>query len=666
MKNKILLSPFILVFSFLTLKGQQEYMVGTSRVSTEPDSTLFSIALSGYGYPAEGRFSINWILCGTAPANIVAITSLDGIFIAADSNRILWSGSPLGSIISWKKIGLDDGIKVLAGMTGRVYAVNDKGELLMRKTVLRNSGWKRIATAADIKTLAVLDGMLYATNTKNELMKMNPLLQKKYWTNIGSVYDVRSMTSYGERLYAINAGDTLWHIQPYKAGIPGTKIGRNNGITFDIHINQIAVLNNRLYALSNDNKLYIGQHSTDGNLSAGAFAVKRNGKTVVLVGVDLTGFDYSLTDEVKEIVSKARKIPKSAILINASHTHFSPSAQAYPAWEDFLVHPDSLYLNNILKKAMVSAIENAMDNMSPADLYFGRGITEIGKNRSAKDSEFPHDKTLDVLEAKDNTGKITGILFLTGCHVVFNSEGREGYTMSANFPGITRDMIRRKTGTEAIFIQGCGGDINPRSTDHKETGRQLAADIFRVMNENMTKITGDISYTFNTLHLPVQPSLPAKLNTNDIPVVPTSRSAKPLSIDLIRQVKINNAQNTADLYARRNVKWADMMLTMYKNGTLPETVPEYIQIINIGGWKLVGLSREVVTEYGPAIRNIWPVKNVSVAGYCNDVSSYLPNKWHVTNQHYEGYDSFFWYGQPGVMGENVFDIIINGIKSLAH
>ena len=73
------------------------------------------------------------------------------------------------------------------------------------------------------------------------------------------------------------------------------EIGRYNGITFDIHVKQIAVAGNRLYAVSKDNKLYIGQHSTDGNLSATAFAAKHNGKTVVLVGVDLTGFSASLT-----------------------------------------------------------------------------------------------------------------------------------------------------------------------------------------------------------------------------------------------------------------------------------------------------------------------------------------------------------------------------------
>jgi hypothetical protein len=75
------------------------------------------------------------------------------------------------------------------------------------------------------------------------------------------------------------------------------------------------------------------------------------------------------------------------------------------------------------------------------------------------------------------------------------------------------------------------------------------------------------------------------------------------------------------------------------------------------------LSREAVNEYAPAIRKIWPDTNVSVAAYCNDVSSYLPKEWHINNHTYEGYDSFFWYGQEGLPPENIFDLIINGIKS---
>ena len=310
---------------------------------------------------------------------------------------------------------------------------------------------------------------------------------------------------------------------------------------------------------------------------------------------------------------------------------------------------------------MVKAIENAIDAMSPADLYFERGTTNIGKNRSAADPENPLDKTLDVLEAKNNEGKVTGVLFLAACHAVFNNEGRETYTISANFPGTTRDIIRTKTGTNAIFIQGCGGDINPRSSDHKETGKELADDIFKVMNEKITKITGDISYSFDTINIPVQLTIPAARDSNDLLL--DSIHIKPWRTDTIKKFQMDNVPDFGDLYARRNAKWAGLMLNMIQKGTVPNKFPEYIQIIDIGNWKLVGLSREAVNEYGPAIRNIWPGNIVSVAGYCNDVGSYLPNKWHVAHHFYEGYDSFFWYGQPGVPPLNVFDIVIDGIKS---
>ncbi len=663
MKNKILLPLIIFLFSFSTLKSHGQYSVGTSSVSTEPDSTVVSIALSGYGYPEEGRFSIEWILRDSTLQNIVALTGLDGEFFAVDSNHILWSGTLSEENISWKKIGTADGIKALAAMNGKLYALTDNGEILERKAVLQNSKWKRIVRSANIKSLAALDGNLYATGG-NELMKLNLSQHKKHWLNIGRAEDVRSMTSYDKRLFAINTKDTLWQVQPYKDKPAWNEIGRYNGITFNIRVKQIAVLNSRLYALSDEGKVYIGRHRTDGNLSATAFAIKGKNKTVVLLGVDLTGFDYSLTDEVKDIIHKERNIPKSAILINASHTHFCPSAQAYNVWADYLEHPDSIYLESVLKKAMVKAIEDALDNMSPADLYFGRGTTNIGMNRSSDDQEFPHDKTLDVLEAKNNEGKMAGVLFLTGCHPVFDNEGKQGYTISPNFPGITRDIIREKTGTNAVFIQGCAGDINPKSLDHTETGRQLADDVLKVMNGKMIKITGDISYSFDSLEIPMQPMLPAKLDSNGIPVNNPNISAEAWSVNFIKQLKIENPQKKADIYARRNVKWGDIMLGKLQAGTLPAKVPEYVQTINIGDWKFVGLSREVVTEYGPAIRNIWPGKIVSVAGYCNDVASYLPNKWHIVKRHYEGYDSFFWYGQPGVPQENVFDILVKGIGLL--
>lgn len=95
---------------------------------------------------------------------------------------------------------------------------------------------------------------------------------------------------------------------------------------------------------------------------------------------------------------------------------------------------------------------------------------------------------------------------------------------------------------------------------------------------------------------------------------------------------------------------------------LSDNMKIYVQTINIGDLKIVGLSREVVNEYGTAIRQLWPQKKVMVAGYCNDVPSYLPNDWHIEKKFYEGYDSFFWYGQPALPPTSIMSTVVNKVR----
>ncbi|MBK5196623.1 MAG: hypothetical protein JJE08_11480, partial [Proteiniphilum sp.] len=79
-------------------------------------------------------------------------------------------------------------------------------------------------------------------------------------------------------------------------------------------------------------------------------------------------------------------------------------------------------------------------------------------------------------------------------------------------------------------------------------------------------------------------------------------------------------------------------------------------------WKLVGFSRETTTPYGLRVKALWPDKMVSVAGYTNDVSSYLPTCLHIEKKNYEGMDSFYWYGMPDTFPMDVEEKIISEIK----
>ena len=63
MTIKKLLFTFLALIPFFTF-SQSGYLVGTSQQGIEPDQSLISLHLGGYGAPKEGRFTLNWVARG--------------------------------------------------------------------------------------------------------------------------------------------------------------------------------------------------------------------------------------------------------------------------------------------------------------------------------------------------------------------------------------------------------------------------------------------------------------------------------------------------------------------------------------------------------------------------------------------------------------------------
>lgn len=622
------------------MRGQSTFMAGAASISIDPDSSIFSVALAGYGAPGSGRFSIEWQLEQTLNS-LQCITAAGDKLYAVNTAGELLVAAAAPPKITWKKAGNAKDLKAITGAGNRLYAITTDNRLQVLDLATKK-GWGTMAMANDAVTLTLLNGILYAITAGNELLQGSIGNTAVTWKKMGAAKQLITLVNDGRKLYGADAENTLFTFQP---GISKTwlKIGVNNGITYDISIKQLLVYKKRLFALSTNDRLVKAVHNTDHSLSARSLAIKSGNKTVVIVTLDLTGIDYSFGEAVKAVIYKKRKIPPSAILINSSHTHFSPVAQWYPTFGEHEQVPDSNYLNNILKKGVIRSIEKALDNMSPSGIWFGRGSTNIGHNRSSGDAENPYDRTVDVLKFEHASKKISDLLFITGCHPVFRNEGKEGVRISANYPGVSRDLLEKETGAKtALFLQGCGGDINPRDNDHRKTGSELAADVLRIMKKDQSRITGAINYTLDSIEVPTHP----------------------WSKEKIEQFKTDNSNKPGDLYAAKNVRWANLMLEYYTRNAVPATMPVFVQTITVGNWKLVGLSREVVTEYGPAIRAIWPDKFVSIAGYCNDVASYLPAGRHIKAGTYEGNDSFFWNAQPSFFPEDILDIVVKGIEKI--
>lgn len=637
--RKLLLS-LLLALSSPILIAQTEYKVGTSTVSIEPDDTMYSVPLAGYGYPREGRFSIEWRKRGSA-VEVKSLTGVGRILYAVNLSGALLRCNTTDETLVWEKLKEKQSLKLLAGMEECLYAITSDNCLIVGKPKRNTMKWLEKGTVPEAVGFASSGGRLYIITSDGQLQEGVIGENSVVWQRIGHAENGIALTGDNGRLYMVSNDQLLWQRKDTKPGTEWVKIGYQNGSSYTQSWRQLAVAGGKLFAVNDDQMLFMAAHNSLNDISSRAMAVTYQGQTVVIVGVDLTGFDYSLACDVKREILRKHDIPAEAVLINASHSHFSPVAQWFPTWGKHQQVPDSLYLNNRVKKGIIESIDKALANRATSTLFFGRGDTQIGLNRALSGVDALSDSSLDILRVNSKSKDKDALMFLTGCHPVFKSEEIATFTISPNFPGFARRMLEDKVDLrQAIFIQGCAGDINPVVSDPIETGHQLAGDVMKVLDSQMAPLSGDISYALDSVLLP----------------------ANVWSKEQIIRFKAENSNREGDVEAEKNVRWADMMLSHYARNTVPKFMPVYIQTINIGNWKLVGLSREAVTEYSLAIRKLWPDQWVSVAGYTNDVPSYLPTAVHIRNHTYEGYGSFFWNAQPAIFPENVFDVVLKTIR----
>ena len=657
----------IAITTCLAAKAQDDFLVGSAKTSIEPPPEIFSVALAGYGAPREGRFSLTWQLISEAP-DFTSVTAINNKLYGINKD-MLYSGILSGESIKWETFKGANGIKALAGVNNQLYAVKNDNMVYKIKIVNHKLVFTNIGFAENMKSITGLKNDLFGIDEKGNYYKASVLSAKLKWVPLNEGADcnkshhVKQLSSDDDRLYAINDNDTVYLSEPKSSKLDWRIIGRYNSYTFKIKIKHIVVVAKKLYAFDDENHVYMASHQTKGDLCAQAIAIKKEGKTVLIIGADVAGFDFSFSEKLKQQIRKKTGIPAEAIIVNAAHNHFAPvNHLAWRTWQCFYQKPDEKYVNDVLYKGMLDAAFKALATLEPAKLDFFRGNTNIGINRRAAFYlDAPYDGTLDVLAVKAKDDVIKNLLFVAGCHPVFNNNDKNStFTLSANYPGVAREtVLAGLKNANPFFIQGCGGDINPASGNYEVTGKDLGNDVLQTLKTEPLNIDGPISYSMNMIKIPIKKFTLQevksfkKLNEEGLEI--EKKFVKPYTPE-------GQFQLTELMEREKNIRWANMMLGKYASGTVEDYLPLYVQSVTIGDWKFIGLSREVTTEYASAIRNLWPDKKVTVAAYCNDVNSYLPNRWHIMYKTYEGYDSFFWYGRPGIPYPTIFNTVMDGMK----
>jgi hypothetical protein len=591
MRYPSVLIVLVLCLRSLVVNAQDEYQVGTGTATLQPGDESFSLALSGYAGPWEGRFILNW----TPQGKLSEHTQLTGA----------------------KKERLPSKLRKEADRVG------------MQKTFLVQDTLYGLTQEGMIKWSVVKKGKLS-------------------WNSLPILPSIKDFVVYNNYAYVADGTDILWKMSLNNPQTGWHRAGYDNHLIRKVKIQKLLVDQHKLYAVNEADSLFLAGKNLgigDEEPLATALAIRKGKQTVLILGLDLCGFNSDFTDEIKKELSAKSGISPEAILINASHTHFVPGTQRWLTWAPHNRLPDENYMSKVVKPGILKAANEALGNLHTSAIYFGRGTTNIGFNRSNGGNQKPYDDAVDVVKIVRKDGKGTTVLVLSGCHPVAGTQGLRHYTVSSNYPGYLRGALKTKLGSSsnALFLQGCAGDINPRE-DPEITGVKLADDALKVIEGKMTPLVGNLSFAMDTLQAVTTPWNKEKTES----------------------FREENVKLSPGMEPERNVAWADIMLKNITDGTMPKRMPIYLHTINIGNWKLIGLSREVVTEYSLAIKKIWPEKLVSVAGYCNDVSSYLPVERHIKTGVYEGHGSYFWYGQPSSFPLNILDLVVDRIKTKSH
>jgi neutral ceramidase len=385
------------------------------------------------------------------------------------------------------------------------------------------------------------------------------------------------------------------------------------------------------------------------DLNAKALALEdAQGERMVLVTLDLVGISRQITDEVAARLKRSRGLKRSQILFNASHTHSGPGV-----WPGLAVYPHEsaedqekvrLY-GRFLMDQLEAVAGKALDSLQPAALSSHWGEAGFAINRRTEQLKVirpgeafpaPVDHRVPVLRVTRKDGRMLALLFGYACHnVTMTGNTNE---VNGDYAGAAQTAIEtRFPGVTAMFITLCAGDqrVMPRGSREwtLRHGGELATAVEASLRGDARQLHGGIQSAYLRGELPF----------------------------LVHQREAYAADaHSSDFFAARRGR---KMLEAYDSGKPVISTPYPVQTFAIGkDFVLLALGGEVVVDYDLRYTREYPGVNLVVAGYSNDVMSYIPSLRVWREGGYEAGDSMMYFAQPGWYTDEVEE----RITSLVH
>jgi neutral ceramidase len=338
-----------------------------------------------------------------------------------------------------------------------------------------------------------------------------------------------------------------------------------------------------------------------------------HGHRAIILTADLLGFPQSIYQHTCAVLKEKFALEPDQILLSASHTHCGPVLRGalydvYPLDE----HQVGLIegYSNELEAKIIETVGKALANVGPARLAAGQGTAGFAVNRrNNPEPEVPKligqgalkgpvDHTVPVLAVYLPDGKLKAVLFGYACH----NTVMDFYQWCGDYAGFAQLALEKShPDAAAMFFMGCGADQNPLPRRQLELaeryGNMLAAAVEEVLLAPPRTLAAELRTTMEMVTLELGPA-------------PTEAELDKLQADKSPLTQ----------------RWARRLLADLKAGKpFIRTYPLPLQAWQFGGQQLlITLGGEPVVDWALKFKQEFG-QQTWVAGYCNDVMSYIPS-----------------------------------------
>lgn len=179
-------------------------------------------------------------------------------------------------------------------------------------------------------------------------------------------------------------------------------------------------------------------------------AVRQENETFVIVSLDVCGFGAEIRDLLLGHIAALACIGCDRVALCATHTHASLACGLLGDLPlNFMVWHR---IGAIVGKTVSKALEQCRPGLLTATE--GNGLNSCSNRRGGAQC----DRRVKTLSVWEPAGALLGVIVSACCHPVLRTD----MNISADYPAVlTRDAEKLYRGIPFLFLQGCGGDINP-------------------------------------------------------------------------------------------------------------------------------------------------------------------------------------------------------------